>query len=74
MHHRSKHSGDWRDSVADDGETLYLNCARVPRIEADGARRHHIALEVTAEGVHAETLFVDNDGQITSREPADGHG
>ena len=74
MHHRSKHSGEWRETVFDDGETLYLNCARVPRIEADGARRHHIALDVTAEGVHAETLFVDNDGQIASRKPVAGRG
>ncbi|GAB3676775.1 metallophosphoesterase [Salinisphaera aquimarina] len=68
MHHRSKHSGEWRETSHNDADTLYLNCARVPRIEADGAKRHHIALDVTADGVRAETLFVDNDGQIVSRE------
>jgi len=69
MHHRSKHSGEWRTTCADDGDTLYLNTARVPRIEADGDRRHHIALTVEDDRVQAETLYVDSNGKIVSREP-----
>jgi len=41
----------------------------VPRIEAEGARRHHVALTIDAEGVTAETRWVDQDGEIASREP-----
>lgn len=69
MHHRSKHTGEWRETTHNEGDTLYLNCARVPRIEKDGARRHHIALTVEPDGVHAETVFVDNDGRIVANEP-----
>lgn len=68
MHQRSKHTGQWRQTWADDGNTLYINTARVPRIEADGGRRHHVSLKVDAHGIHAETLFVNNVGAIVSRE------
>lgn len=67
MHHRSKHTGAWRDTWADDGDTLYVNAARVPRIEDGATRRHHIALEVTPERVAAETLFTNAAGEIVSR-------
>lgn len=67
MHHRSKHSGEWRDTVANDGDTLYLNCARVPRIEKHGARRHHIALSVEADRVQADEVFVDDQGREIER-------
>jgi uncharacterized protein (TIGR04168 family) len=69
MHHRSKHTGAWRDTWAQDAATLYLNAARVPRIEDDGARRHHIALTVDGDKVQAETVFVDNAGHEVSRCP-----
>lgn len=68
MHHRSKHTGEWRHTTCYDNDTAYINCARVPRIEADGAHRHHIALEVGTRDVQAETVFVGNDGRIVSRE------
>lgn len=69
MHHRSKHTGAWRHTWAQDATTLYLNAARVPRIEDDGAKRHHIALTVEGDTVRAETVFVDNDGRETGRCP-----
>jgi uncharacterized protein (TIGR04168 family) len=69
MHHRSKHSGEWRDTFHNDGDTLVLNCARVPRIEDSGARRHHIALTVEPDAVRADTLFVDSDGRIVASDP-----
>ena len=67
MHHRSKHTGAWRDTWAQDATTLYLNAARVPRIEDDGTKRHHIALTVEGDTVRAETVFVDNDGHEINR-------
>ncbi|ROO30255.1 metallophosphoesterase [Salinisphaera orenii] len=69
MHHRSKHSGAWRRTHLREAETLMLNCARVPRIEADGARRHHVALTVTPEALEAETVFVDAAGDVVERTP-----
>lgn len=67
MHHRSKHTGAWRSTWANDGDTIYLNCARVPRIDND--RRHHIALRVEDDLVEAETLLVNGDGQVVARDP-----
>jgi len=69
MHHKSKHTGEWRQTCVDDGQTLYINAARVPRIEADGTRRHHVALEVSADRIQAATVFVDADGNVASRKP-----
>lgn len=68
MHHRSKHTGQWRRTWTHDGKTLYINAARVPRIEDDGARRHHIALTVDDASLAAETVFVDNAGTVVERE------
>lgn len=67
MHHRSKHTGAWRDTWAQDGDTLVINAARVPRIEYAGKRRHHIALTVTPDRLDAETVFVDARGHEVSR-------
>lgn len=69
MHHRSRHSGAWRRTWIQEAETLMLNCARVPRIEADGGRRHHIALTVTADTLAAETVFVDAAGNVLEQTP-----
>jgi len=41
----------------------------VPRIEAEGARRHHVALAISDEGASAETRWVDQDGEIVLQEP-----
>ncbi len=68
MHHRSKHSGQWRQTWAREDDTLYINAARVPRIEKDGARRHHIALLIEDGALTAETVFVDDHGAVTERE------
>lgn len=73
MHHKSKHTGEWRQTHVDDGHTLYINCARVPRVEDNGMRRHHIALEISAGGARAETVFVDNDGRICSQTALASH-
>ncbi len=68
MHHCSKHTGEWRRTTHCDDDTAYINCARVPRIQADGARRHHISLTIDDSGVHADTMFVDARGALVSRE------
>ncbi|MES1924779.1 metallophosphoesterase [Salinisphaera sp. T31B1] len=69
MHHRSKHTGQWRRTAVDDGQTLFLNCARVPRIEQAGTRRHHLMLNITGHGIEAETRFVDATGRIVEQMP-----
>lgn len=69
MHHRSKHGGQWRKTWAGDKETLYLNAARVPRIEAQGARRHHVRLRIDADSVTAEACFVNAAGVLVACEP-----
>ncbi|WP_423822838.1 metallophosphoesterase [Salinisphaera sp. SPP-AMP-43] len=69
MHHQSKHSGEWRQTAARRDETLYINAARVPRIEADGRRRHHIRLQIDAEQCRAETIWTDNTGRIVEHTP-----
>ena len=63
MHHRSKHSGAWRRTWAHHHDTLYLNAARVPRIEDNGRRRHHLQLTLDAGGAHAATVWVDDTAQ-----------
>lgn len=69
MHHCSKHTGEWRRTSARLDDTLYINAARVPRIEHCGARRHHIRLHVTDDAVAAQELFVAQDGQVVSATP-----
>ncbi|WP_158583435.1 metallophosphoesterase [Salinisphaera sp. Q1T1-3] len=68
MHHLSKDGRVWRRTAAVAHDTLYINAARVPRIENGGARRHHIALDVTENETTAETRWVDADGNIVARE------
>lgn len=68
MHHRSKHTGTWRRTWVHEHETLYLNAARVPRIDNSG-RRHHVRLAVDDAGVHAATLWVDPAGQVIEQLP-----
>lgn len=67
MHHRSKHTGEWRQTTLRRDGTLYINAARVPRIEDHGARRHHVCLSINAGSVTAQTIFVDHRMQIISR-------
>ena len=70
MHHRSKDDQTWRRTHRRDShDTLHINAARVPRIEAEGARRHHVALAISDEGASAETRWVDQDGEIVLQEP-----
>ncbi|ROO31160.1 hypothetical protein SAJA_03520 [Salinisphaera japonica YTM-1] len=69
MHHRSKDGQTWRRTHRRDShDTLHINAARVPRIEAEGARRHHVALTIDAEGATAETRWVDQGGKLVSSE------
>ncbi len=67
MHHRSKHTGAWRRTWARADETLYINTARVPRIEQGGERRHHVCLSIEARAAQAETVWVDRAGRIAER-------
>lgn len=68
MHQRSHHSGAVRTIWAHDGDTLYINTARVPRIRRND-NRHHVALTVDGTAITAETVFVSADGQFIEREP-----
>ncbi len=60
MHHRLK-GGGMRRWQLPRNEVLYLNAARVPRIiRRDGhERRHHVRLELDADSVRAEEVWVD---------------
>lgn len=69
MHHRSKHTGEWRQPSCRLNDTLFINAARVPRIEQRGARRHHIRLTLSDSSVDAEQLFVDADGALIETLP-----
>lgn len=56
MHHRLKGGGERKWLVESDG-VLYVNAARVPRIEKSG-RRYHVCIETDGEGARAELLAV----------------
>lgn len=68
MHQRSHRSGVVRDIWANDGQTLYINTARVPRIRRND-NRHHVALTIEGTSVTAETIFVTATGELVEREP-----
>lgn len=57
LHHRLKGGGErrWR---AEAGGVLYVNAARVPRIERRGGRelRHHVCLELDGDSARAEPI------------------
>jgi uncharacterized protein (TIGR04168 family) len=59
MHHRVKGGGERAEQLMRDG-TLYLNAARVPRIERDGTRRNrlHYCLESDGESARATLIRV----------------
>lgn len=61
--HLSARTGQDRVSQIEDGGTLYINPARVPRIrgDRDGVHRSHVCLEVDAMGVRATEVFVTSD-------------
>ncbi|MES1934881.1 metallophosphoesterase [Salinisphaera hydrothermalis] len=69
MHHQSKHSGAWRRTWARQDDTLYINAARVPRIEQGGGRRHHVCLSLEDISVRAETVWIDDAGRTIERLP-----
>ena len=56
MHHRLKGGGERRWLVERAG-VLYVNAARVPRIDGDG-RRYHVRLETDGETARAELIAV----------------
>ena len=60
MHHSLQGGGARRTSLTRDG-TLYLNAARVPRIErtANGHRHHHVSLSVDASQVVAAEHWIE---------------
>lgn len=68
MHHRNPKTRATRSTWAHDGQTLYINAARVPRIRKDGSHRHHIALAIDDTGLSAETVFVSQNGEIEERQ------
>lgn len=59
MHHRLKGGGKRKWLVEREG-VLYVNAARVPRIQRSqsGERRHHVLLEVHRDGARAELVTV----------------
>ncbi len=56
MHHRLKGGGERKWLVETDG-VLYVNAARVPRIEKSG-QRYHVCLETDGERARAELVAV----------------
>ena len=62
MHLRTK-TGEARVPRLERDGTLYVNPARVPRIQGgrDGARRSHFRLEIDADGVRASEVIVASD-------------
>lgn len=68
MHHHRK-GGGRRRTAARENATLFVNAARVARIREKGARRHHIALTIDADGARAETVFVNANGETLERTP-----
>ena len=56
MHHRLKGGGERKWLVESDG-VLYVNAARVPRIEKSG-QRYHVCLETDGERARAELVAV----------------
>lgn len=60
MHHRLKGGGERRHLLERDG-TLYLNAARVPRIERRGEAetRYHFGVEIDDTGARAELTAVE---------------
>lgn len=69
MHHRNRKTGNYRKTWAQDGETLHINAAQVPRIKRKTGLRHHIALIVDDLSLTAETLWVTDQGEVESRIP-----
>lgn len=69
MHHRNHKTGQRRRTWDHDGETLYVNAARVPRMKRDGSHRHHVALHIDGSALSAEAVFTSADGRIQAREP-----
>ena len=65
MHHELKEGGQRRSSANRDG-TLYLNVARVPRIESAsaGRRRHHVVLTLSRAEVSVEERWLDDGGAL----------
>lgn len=65
MHHRSKDGRHWRRTYhRDTHDTLHINAARVPRIEAEGSRRHHVVLDLDQGEARAQTRWVDAAGAV----------
>jgi len=63
MHHGLRGGGTRTWQVQREA-TLYVNAARVPRIErqATSSRRHHVCLEVGCGEAHAREIWVDGPG------------
>lgn len=63
MHLRTK-GGVERPWRVDHAGILYINAARVPRIFAsdDDVHRHHVALEITADGIVVDEILVPEYG------------
>lgn len=59
MHHRLQGGGTRRTQAQVDG-TLFLNVARVPRVEdaGEGLRRNHVLLTLNAADIRAETHWL----------------
>lgn len=57
MHHTLRGGGERAWRVERDG-TLYVNAARVPRIERRARRHHHVGLTLKAESATAEQVVI----------------
>ncbi len=62
MHHRIRGGGE-RATIASRKKVLCVNCAKVPRIfkEEGTERRHHVRLEISDKGIHAEQVYLESN-------------
>lgn len=69
MHHRNPKTKAVRNTWANDGQTLYINAAKVARISKKDNSRHHVRLVIEQSQVIADAVYVSADGDELRTEP-----
>jgi uncharacterized protein (TIGR04168 family) len=71
MHERLAHGSGTRQRVARQNGSTFVNAAVVPRHRrGEGTMlRHFVRMEVDGDGIHAEDVWVDDDGEVAERRP-----
>jgi uncharacterized protein (TIGR04168 family) len=69
MHERLAHGSGTRQRIARQNGSTFVNAAVVPRHQrGEGTTlRHFVRMEVDGDGIHAEDVWVDDDGEIAER-------